>query len=83
MNLNPKNRHAELGSASHKTKTTETLKQVQGDMTEEILKIKDVGIQTPISNDQNDPIIWFGILNLVHSRSPFLFRHLLNFLQKD
>jgi hypothetical protein len=38
MNLNPKNGHAELGSASHKVKTHETLKQVQGDMTEEIVR---------------------------------------------
>jgi len=31
MNPDLKNCHAELGSASHKTKTYETLKQVQGD----------------------------------------------------
>ncbi len=31
MNLNVKNRHAELGSASHKSKANETLKRVQGD----------------------------------------------------
>ena len=31
MNLNLKDRHAELGSASYKSKPNETLKRVQGD----------------------------------------------------